>query len=138
MARDEDDKRSMSPLMLDDSLSSSSQLDSPRFTPLRFTSRRRRVVITTAAALSAISLIVLAYFSSSRPLLLVSQDPILPPKDSTPPWDRKSVLLGPPTDRFRGEPSETFTTLAVTFGFHLDNLRNDTKYITSWISAGWS
>lgn len=29
-------------------------------------------------------------------------------------------LLGPPTDRFR------------------DNLRNDTKYITSWISAGWS
>ena len=29
-------------------------------------------------------------------------------------------LLGPPADRFR------------------DNLRNDTKYITSWISAGWS
>ena len=22
--------------------------------------------------------------------------------------------------------------------FHLDNLRKDTKYITSWISAGWS
>lgn len=21
---------------------------------------------------------------------------------------------------------------------HLDNLRNDTKYMTSWISAGWS
>jgi hypothetical protein len=136
MAMDDDDKRSMSPLMLDDSLSSSS--DSPRFTPLRFTSRRRRVVVTTAAALSALSLLVLAYFSSSRPLLLVPQDPILPPKDSTPPWDRKSVLLGPPTDRFRGEPPENCTTLVVTSVLHLDNLRNDTKYITSWISAGWS
>ncbi|KAI0001684.1 hypothetical protein BJV77DRAFT_1063103 [Russula vinacea] len=118
MARDEDDKRSMSPLMLDDSLSSSSQLDSPRFTPIRFTSRRRRVVITTAAALSAISLIVLAYFSSSRPLLLSRKTPYSP--------------------QGQGESSETFTTLAVTFGFHLDNLRNDTKYITSWISAGWT
>jgi len=38
----------------------------------------------------------------------------------TPSIDRKSALLGPPTSRFR------------------DNLRNDTKYITSWISAGWT
>ncbi|KAF8506766.1 hypothetical protein F5888DRAFT_1896221 [Russula emetica] len=67
MPREDEDKRSLSPLILDDSLSSSSHLDSPRFTPVR-----------------------------------------------------KSALLGPPTSRFR------------------DNLRNDTKYITSWISAGWS
>jgi hypothetical protein len=117
MARDDDDKRSMSPLMLDDSLSSSSQLDSPRFTPLRLTSRRRRLVVTSAAVLSVISILVLAYLSSSRPLLLVPQDPILPPKDDTPPLDRKSVLLGPPTGRFRGSPPENSTTLVVTFIF---------------------
>jgi len=34
--------------------------------------------------------------------------------------DRKRALLGPPTERFR------------------DNLRNDTKYLTSWISSGWT
>ncbi|KIK97545.1 hypothetical protein PAXRUDRAFT_824800 [Paxillus rubicundulus Ve08.2h10] len=34
--------------------------------------------------------------------------------------DLKSYVVGPPTQSFR------------------DNLRNDTKYITSWISAGWT
>jgi len=34
--------------------------------------------------------------------------------------DRKSAVLGAPTEKFR------------------DNLRNDTQYITSWISAGWT
>ena len=34
--------------------------------------------------------------------------------------DYSPYVLGPPTQSFR------------------DNLRNDTKYITSWISAGWS
>ncbi|KAG2156623.1 uncharacterized protein EDB93DRAFT_1247329 [Suillus bovinus] len=35
-------------------------------------------------------------------------------------FDSQSYIQGPPTQRFR------------------DNLRNDTKYITSWISAGWT
>ncbi|KAF9245804.1 hypothetical protein BU15DRAFT_40619 [Melanogaster broomeanus] len=34
--------------------------------------------------------------------------------------DALSYVVGPPTDNFK------------------DNLRNDTKYITSWISAGWT
>ncbi|KZP06147.1 hypothetical protein FIBSPDRAFT_764866 [Athelia psychrophila] len=35
-------------------------------------------------------------------------------------WSPSAVVLGPPTDSFR------------------DNLRNDTQYITSWPSAGWT
>ena len=102
MARDDDDKRSLSPLMLDDSLSSSSHLDSPRFNPVRFTSKRRRVAVTVVAVFSVFSLLILAYLSSSRPLL-VSQDPSpVPSLNLTPSLDRKSALLGPPTSRFRG------------------------------------
>jgi len=49
----------------------------------------------------------------------------------------ESNLVGPPTPKFRGElpsslvdsPSDLSTT---------DNLRSDRKYITSFISAGWS
>jgi hypothetical protein len=103
MPRDED-KRSLSPLMLDDSLSSSSHLDSPRFTPVRFTSRRRKIAVTAVAVFSVFSLLVLAYLSSSRPPL-VSQDPAPAPSlNRTPSLDRKSALLGPPTSRFRGSP----------------------------------
>src|SRR5229473_4124914 len=102
MAKDDDDRRSLSPLMLDDSLSSSSQLDSPRFTHVRFTSKRRRFVITVVAIFSVLSLLAFAYHSSSRPLL-VSQDSALP-LNHTPSEDRKSALLGPPTRRFRGLP----------------------------------
>ena len=103
-ARNDDVKRSLSPLILDDSHSSSSNssnFDSPRLAPLRFVSRRRRAIFTTAAALSALSLLVLAYISSSRPLLLVSRDPVVA-SDGSSLRDRKSALLGPPTTRFRG------------------------------------
>lgn len=104
MPRDDEDKRSLSPLMLDDSLSSSSHLDSPRFSPVRFTSRRRRIAVTVVAFFSVFSLLYLAYLSSSRPRL-VSQDPTpAPSKNLTPSLDRKSALLGPPTSRFRGSP----------------------------------
>ena len=101
-ARDDDDKRSISQFVLDDSVSSSN-LDSPRLVPFRFVSRRRRLIVTTAAALSALSLLVFAYLSSSRPLFLVSRDPVAP-EDGYPQRDRKSALLGPPTSRFRGSP----------------------------------
>jgi hypothetical protein len=112
MPRDDEDKRSLSPLMLDDSLSSSSHIDSPRFSPVRFTSKRRRIAVTAIAVFSVFSLLYLAYLSSSRPLL-VSQDPapgpaldpsLNPSLNHTPSLDRKSALLGPPTSRFRGSP----------------------------------
>ena len=104
-ARNDDIKRSLSPLILDyshSSSSNSSNFDSPRLAPLRFVSRRRRAIFTTAAALSALSLLVLAYISSSRPLLLVSRDPVVAASDGSSLRDRKSALLGPPTTRFRG------------------------------------
>lgn len=49
----------------------------------------------------------------------------------------QSYVQGPPTQSFRGQfnqwrPSCYLTTIVS------DNLRNDTKYITSWVSAGWS
>jgi len=104
MPRDDEDKRSLSPLILDDSLSSSSYLDSPRFSPVRFTSKRRRIVVAAVAVFSIFSLLGLVYLSSSRPLL-VSQDPVPAlPFNRTPSLDRKSALLGPPTSRFRGSP----------------------------------
>jgi hypothetical protein len=113
MPREDEDKRSLSPLMLDDSLSSPSHLDSPRFTPVRFTSKRRRIAVTAVAVFSVFSLLVLAYLSSSRHSL-VSEDHApapAPALDRTPALDRKSALLGPPTSRFRGSPqgySSTF------------------------------
>lgn len=109
MPREDEDKQSLSPLILDDSLSSSSHLDSPRFSPVRFTSRRRRLVVTAVAVFSVFSLLFLAYLSSSRPHI-VSQDPAPAPSldpslDHTPSSNRKAALLGPPTSRFRGSPS---------------------------------
>jgi len=93
--------------------------------PYSLASSRRKRLIVAGSIFSAFSLFLLPYLLLSLPLahypftglsILVSQDK----NDSTPLWDRKSVLLGPPTDRFR------------------DNLRNDTMYITSWASAGWT
>ena len=113
MPREDEDKRSLSPLILDDSLSSSSHLDSPRFSPVRFTSKRRRIVVTAVAVFSVFSLLGLAYLSSSRPLL-VSKGPAHDPALSlnhTPTLDRKSALLGPPTSRFRGSPRGYSSTL---------------------------
>ena len=42
------------------------------------------------------------------------------PGSKKPQASANPLVRGPPTESFR------------------DNLRNDTKYITSWISAGWS
>ena len=106
-----DHKKTLAPLILDESRSSPSrldfQLDSPHIGPLRFVSRRRRLVIATGSALSILSLLIIAYLSFSRSPLLISQDPLvsqdpIPQSSGTPPWDRKSALLGPPTDSFRG------------------------------------
>jgi hypothetical protein len=140
----DEDKRSMGPLNLDGSLSSSSFLDSSRFGFVRFISRRRRIVVTAVAVCSVFYLLAYTYPPSSRPLLVAQDhDPAPALSESlnrTPSLDRKSAILGPPTSRFRGLPQKLLvrlSSLVTFFGFHSDNLRSDTKYITSWISAGW-
>lgn len=50
----------------------------------------------------------------------VHEDDELPIPEELPTPEFSPYVLGPPTQSFR------------------DNLRNDTKYITSWLSAGWS
>jgi hypothetical protein len=70
--------------------------------------RTRRIV--AGSVLSALALLFIRHLSSSLPhtalpdLVLQHEiPPIKPPStDSLPPWDRKSALLGPPTDFFRG------------------------------------
>ena len=138
MARDEDNS-SMSPLMLDDPLPSSGY-NSPRLSPVRFISSRRRVIVAAAAAFFLLSLYSLSSFSSSLPHFVSQngQNTVLS-FNNTPAWDRKSALLGPPTRRFRGSFKVTLPPpSSIITCFHSDNLRNDTQYITSWISAGWS
>ena len=97
--------------------------------------RRRKFVV--GFALSALSLLVPAYLYFSQFPLLVTRDTIFrSPGAST--WNRTSALLGPPTDRFRGSSALTLQPHSSNESHvYSDNLRNDTKYITSWISAGW-
>lgn len=51
--------------------------------------------------------------------------------------DRLKALRGVPTMKFRGMWPISFASLSCHNVF-LDNLREDTKYIHSWLSAGWS
>lgn len=105
-----ENKRSPSPLSLDESLSSPSlpgfHPHLPRTVLYRFASTRRRLAIATGSILSILSLLILAYLSFSpsftRSPTLVLQDNISP---VTPLWERKAALLGPPTNRFRGTSS---------------------------------
>ncbi|KAH9178775.1 hypothetical protein EDB89DRAFT_1928451 [Lactarius sanguifluus] len=113
-------KHVLSKLNVDDSDSPSASLLRFHldFFPHRLASSRRRFLIAVGSFLSILSLLVLAYISFQPPLVL-PEDNIIHP-DPALFWNRKAPLLGPPTGRFR------------------DNLRNDTQYITSWISAGWT
>ncbi|KIK35892.1 hypothetical protein CY34DRAFT_811817 [Suillus luteus UH-Slu-Lm8-n1] len=75
-------------------------------------------------SLSAICVALTAVFLLTFATLLLSPlgyrlDALGPPAHATI-FDSQSYVQGPPTQRFR------------------DNLRNDTKYITSWTSAGWT
>ncbi|KAF5323560.1 hypothetical protein D9611_005638 [Ephemerocybe angulata] len=60
-----------------------------------------------------------ADFPAPGPPLLETDIPV-PQEATISPYNSSHVLNGPPTLRFR------------------DNLRHDQKYITSWISAGWT
>lgn len=53
-------------------------------------------------------------------------------------FDSQLYLRGPPTDRFRGMSTTPTFASGPKFIPRPDNLRPEVKYITSWISAGWS
>ncbi|KZV74816.1 hypothetical protein PENSPDRAFT_625212 [Peniophora sp. CONT] len=82
---------------------------------------RRRPLILPLIALSFLSLSALALYShsGSRVSAPLQEDARIVEDSSVTP-SRLSALLGPPASRFR------------------DNLRNDTLYIHSFISAGWT
>ncbi|KAI6012459.1 hypothetical protein F5J12DRAFT_781406 [Pisolithus orientalis] len=77
----------------------------------------RRQFIASCAALAIVSVAALALLTLvTTPTQLQS---FLTAAPVTEVEDAQSYLLGPPTQSLR------------------DNLRNDTKYITSWLNAGW-
>ena len=117
---------------------------------------RRRSLVVALACLSVISLGVLASWtvrSYTSPSPYSQHDLEAPPfTEDTLPWDTQ---VPPPSDELKEDgPSEDlelatdldmmpdseyspYLNGAPTQSFR-DNLRNDTQYITSWISAGWS
>jgi hypothetical protein len=128
-------KRTLSQLSVEDSPSASLLGLHLDFIPHKF-GRRRKLVIAVGSLLSIFSLLILAYISFFRLPLDLPEDNIIQP-DPVLSWNRKAPLLGPPTSRFRGMNSFTAPLFYSAHPFP-DNLRNDTKFITSWISAGWS
>ena len=52
-------------------------------------------------------------------------------------WDSSKVLRGSPTERFRGMVISHHLMIRVQIVL-LDNLRNDTRYLTSCAAAGFS
>jgi hypothetical protein len=53
-------------------------------------------------------------------------------------FDSQLYLRGLPTDKFRGMSTTPAFAGDPKFIPRPDNLRPEVKYITSWISAGWS
>src|SRR5882757_5247769 len=81
--------------------------------PYFLASARRKRLIVAGSVFSAFSLLLVPYLFLSLPFarysypftglsILVSQDKPPQPANDSALWGRKSVLLGPPTDRFRG------------------------------------
>jgi len=95
---------------------------------------RRRSVCTLCIVLAGVSLLSFGAILFAKPLkYLNAEDPPAYPDILS----SQLYLQGSPTQSFRGQlnhqrpPHRLITTAS-------DNLRNDTKYITSWVSAGWS
>ena len=124
--------------------------------PLSIPARRRPLVVVLACV-SVISLGVLASWtvrSSSSPSPYAQHDLEQPPyTEDTLPWDTAVPPLsddlkedGPSADLDEidteldvlPEPGFSPYVLGAPTQSFRDNLRNDTQYITSWISAGWS
>lgn len=112
---------------------------------------RRRSLIFTLACLSVISLGVLASWSirsssSTSYAQDVPQTPVLAPSptwvDMSMPSQHAELEMDEPIHEPESELEieleySPYVVGAPTQSFR-DNLRNDTKYITSWLSAGWS
>ncbi|KAJ7727827.1 hypothetical protein DFH07DRAFT_851526 [Mycena maculata] len=90
---------------------------------------RKRFILATCASLLFISFTCLATFVryTSNPAARLETESVDGPRHNiarpdalVDPFGPSSVLMGEPTISFR------------------DNLRSDTQYITSWVSAGWT
>lgn len=108
--------------------------------PLSFTRPRRRYLYLGCVGLAITSTLAYLALSTSRTTsseLIVHRPGIVATSASKDDLLNPSLYLnGPPTRGFRGTispDSETFCVEIVP-----DNLRPDAKYLTSWISAGWS
>lgn len=97
-------------------------LDSPPNPKVVGTISRRRLVAIVGPLLVLLSVGALAfsYVRTGYQRLRVVNERCPTTSNTSLPVDEEQYVLGPPTDRFR------------------DNLRNDTRYITSWVSAGWT
>ncbi|KAF7971400.1 hypothetical protein HWV62_21242 [Athelia sp. TMB] len=86
----------------------------------------RRLLFATCACLAAASLFgllsVMIWTNQGKSQIMLEHEAHLdnPSSDNTEKWLPSAAVIGPPTHSFR------------------DNLRNDTKYVTSWPSAGWT
>ncbi|KAI0652041.1 hypothetical protein C8Q79DRAFT_899165 [Trametes meyenii] len=111
---------------------------------MSFSPPKRRLVLTACLSLTLIALLTLSFTTfavqerslavpvpeTPQPALDVEAPPPAADDPPSPPespqggeveeFEYSPLVRGPPTQSFR------------------DNLRNDTKYITSWISAGWT
>ncbi|KAG1885499.1 hypothetical protein F4604DRAFT_1890272 [Suillus subluteus] len=100
----------------DDPDSESPFISTFRARPMTPANSRRRTFRTLCTVLAAVSLLSFG-FVLLKPLSYLDIEEA-PMYSAT--FNSQLYVQGPPTQRFR------------------DNLRNDTKYITSWISAGWT
>ena len=97
----------------------------------------RRQFLVSCAAFAIVSAVTLALFmlvkapSQLRDLLAVP--PVADLEENV-----ESYVLGPPTQSFRGQSGRPPSHSDLNTVPNSDNLRNDTKYITSWLNAGWS
>lgn len=82
----------------------------------KLTKGRKPSPRTICASLAGIALLSFVFLLLKPMSYLDTQD--APPYSAG--FNSQSIIQGPPTQRFR------------------DNLRNDTKYITSWASSGWT
>lgn len=119
------------------------------------TAPSRRKFVQAMCTLTAVSLLGLLFFGSfggSRnstnivdlPPPLYDNSTTEPPHVAVAPpfvdpFGAEFNLIGPPTNHFRGRYSQSFSREIINIYInHTDNLRSDRKYISSWISAGWS
>lgn len=115
--------------------------------PYSLSSARRRRRLVLGSLFSALSLILVRHLWAPLPydgFPYLGLEDMLPRRQRVntpaPASDRKKALLGPPTERFRGTfpPRHPSPPHGHIIHSRADNLRNDTKYLTSWISSGWS